>query len=43
MTAVEHGADPNRVADRALALVRHGLTPPAGERSDDPGVTSAHE
>ncbi|GLW74116.1 hypothetical protein Kpho02_64140 [Kitasatospora phosalacinea] len=28
MTAVEHGADPTRVADRALALLHHGLTPP---------------
>lgn len=25
MTAVEHGADPDRVADHALALLRHGL------------------
>ncbi|MEV7691041.1 TetR/AcrR family transcriptional regulator [Streptomyces bungoensis] len=25
MTAVEHGADPEEVADRALHLVRHGL------------------
>ncbi|MGW4806195.1 TetR/AcrR family transcriptional regulator [Kitasatospora sp. NPDC004272] len=30
MTAVEQGADPDRVADRALALLRHGLTPPTG-------------
>ncbi|MFE1318667.1 TetR/AcrR family transcriptional regulator [Kitasatospora phosalacinea] len=29
MTAVEHGADPDRVADRALALLHHGLTPTA--------------
>ncbi|WP_027942760.1 TetR/AcrR family transcriptional regulator [Amycolatopsis taiwanensis] len=25
MTAVEHGADPNEVADRALHLIHHGL------------------
>ncbi|MEU9394752.1 helix-turn-helix domain-containing protein [Streptomyces sp. NPDC048324] len=43
MTAVEHGADPDRVADRALALVRHGLTPPAAPRSDEPEAAAAHE
>ncbi|MFF5403208.1 TetR/AcrR family transcriptional regulator [Streptomyces misionensis] len=36
MTAVEEGADPDRVADRALALLRHGLSTPPGERSDGP-------
>ncbi|MEW2624388.1 helix-turn-helix domain-containing protein [Streptomyces sp. NPDC048106] len=32
MTAVEHGADPARVADRTLALLRHGLTQPTADR-----------
>jgi AcrR family transcriptional regulator len=36
MTAVEHGADPNRVADQALTLLRNGLTPPTAEQSDRP-------
>ncbi|MEW2253076.1 TetR/AcrR family transcriptional regulator [Streptomyces sp. NPDC058733] len=26
MTAIDHGADPTRVADRVLALLHHGLT-----------------
>ncbi|MFI0898453.1 hypothetical protein [Streptomyces sp. NPDC020983] len=30
MTAVEHGADPHDVADRTLALIHHGITPPGG-------------
>ncbi|MGV9668748.1 TetR/AcrR family transcriptional regulator [Nocardia niigatensis] len=29
MTAVEHGADPRHVADHALTLIHHGLTPSA--------------
>ncbi|WP_030277265.1 TetR/AcrR family transcriptional regulator [Streptomyces sp. NRRL B-24484] len=32
MTAIEHGADPTRVADRALALLHHGLTESATDR-----------
>ncbi|WP_255945969.1 TetR/AcrR family transcriptional regulator [Streptomyces odontomachi] len=40
MTAVEHGADPVRVADRALALLRHGLTPQSAEQSDDHPATA---
>lgn len=31
MAAVEHGADPTQVADRALTLLRHGLASPAAE------------
>ncbi|GAA3229812.1 TetR/AcrR family transcriptional regulator [Streptomyces sp. XM83C] len=29
MTAIEHGADPTQVTDRALALLHHGLNTPA--------------
>lgn len=43
MTAVERGADPVRVADRALALLRHGLTPPAAEQSDEQRAAVAHD